>query len=54
MVKELIFVNSSSLVFMYIKFDTQNEQLEWYKKRSISAKRATQNNSDALAATHIK
>ena len=28
--------------------------LEWYKKRSVFAKLATQKNSDALAATHIK
>ena len=37
----------------YIKFDILNESLEWYKKRSIFAKWAMQNNSDALAAkTH--
>ena len=40
---------------MYIKFDIQNESLEQYKKLSIFAKWATQNNSDALAAkTHKK
>ena len=39
---------------MYIKFDILNERLKWYKKRSIFAKWARQNNYDALAATHIK
>ena len=39
---------------MYIKFDIQNERLEWVKNRSIFAKWATQNNSDALAAAHLK
>ena len=39
---------------MHIKFDIKNESLEWYKKRSICAKWAMQNNSEALAATHIK
>ena len=33
---------------MYIKLNTQNERLEWYKKRSLFAKWAMQNNSDAL------
>ena len=28
--------------------------LEWYKKRSIIAKWAIQNNADALAATQLK
>ena len=51
---ELIFVTSSWGVYMHIKFDILNESLEWYKKRSIFAKGAIQNNSDALAATHIK
>ena len=39
---------------MYVKFDSSNERLQWYKKRSIFAKWALQNNSDALAATHLK
>ena len=39
---------------MYIQFVTSNERLEWYKKRSLFAKLSIQNNSDALAATHIK
>ena len=39
---------------MYIKFDIKNEKLEWYKKRTLFAKWAVQNNSDALAAAHIK
>ena len=39
---------------MHIKLDIKNERLEWYKKSSIFAKWAIQNNSDALAATHIK
>ena len=39
---------------MYIKFDIENERLEWYKKRSIFAKWAIQNNSYALAATHTE
>ena len=51
---ELIFVSSGWRVYMYIKFDIENESLEWYKKRSIFAKWAIQKNSDALAATHIK
>ena len=51
---ELIFVSASWLAYMYIKFDIYNERLEWYKKRSVFAKWAIQNNSDALAATHIK
>ena len=51
---ELIFVSSSWRVYMYIKFDIQNERLEGYKKRSIFAKSAIQNNLDALAATHVK
>ena len=29
-----------------------SERLEWYKKRSIFAKWATQNNADALVATN--
>ena len=28
--------------------------LEWYEKRSLFAKWATQNNSDGVAAAHIK
>ena len=39
---------------MYVKFNTKNESLEWYKKRSIFAKWAILNNADALAATPIK
>ena len=39
---------------MYIKFDIYNEMLEWYKKRTIFAKRAVENNSNAIAATDIK
>ena len=51
---ELIFVSSGWRVYMYIKFDIENESLEWYKKRSIFAKWAIQKNSDALATTHRK
>ena len=51
---ELIFVISSWRVYMHIKFDIQNENLEWYKKRSIFTKWARENNSNALAATHIQ
>ena len=40
--------------FQNIKFHIWNEWLEWLKKRSVFAKWATQNNLDALAATHIK
>ena len=39
---------------MCIKLDILNEILEWYKKRSIFAEWEVQNNSDALAATHMK
>ena len=39
---------------MYIKFNTQNERLEWYKTRSLFAKWAIQNNSDAIAAIQIE
>ena len=39
---------------MYMKFNTQNKMLEWYKKRSLFDKEAIQNNSDALAAAHIQ
>ena len=39
---------------MYIKFNTKNERLEWYKKRSLSAKWAIQNNSDMIGATRLK
>ena len=39
---------------MYIKLDIQNEKLERYKKRSVFAKWPIQNNSNALAATHMK
>ena len=39
---------------MHIKFGILNERLEWHKKRLIFAKWTIQNNSDALAATHIK
>ena len=38
---------------MFTKFDTYNERLEWYKKGSLLAKWAMQNNSDALAAAHL-
>ena len=51
---ELILVSSSWRVYIYIKFDIQNERLEGYEKRSIFAKWVIQNNSDALATTHIK
>ena len=51
---DVIFVSSSWQVYMYIIFDIQNERLECYKKRSIFAKWAVQNSSDALAATHTK
>ena len=39
---------------MHIKFNTKNESLQWYKKRSLFAKWAMQNNSAALAAAQIK
>ena len=39
---------------MNIKFDIKNEKLDWYKKGSLFAKWAIQNNSDTLAATHLK
>ena len=39
---------------MHIKFDISNEKLDWYKKLSIFAKWPMQNDSEALAATHIK
>ena len=39
---------------MSIKFEIWNESLECYKKHSLFAKCAIQNNSDALAATHLK
>ena len=39
---------------MHIKFDISNKKLEWRKKSSLFTKWAMQNNSDALAATHIK
>ena len=51
---ELIFIGSSWRVYMHIKFNNSNKRLEWYKKRSLFAKWAIQNNSDALAAAHIK
>ena len=51
---ELIFVSSSWWVYIYIKLDIKNEKLERHKKRSTFAKLAIQNNSDALAAAHIK
>ena len=38
---------------MLIKFAILNERLKWYKKRSLFAKWAIQNNSDTLAATRI-
>ena len=51
---EFIFFSSSWGIYMYIKFYIQNERLEWYKKDSLFACRATQNNPDTLAATHFK
>ena len=51
---ELIFVSSNLRVYMDIKFNLWKKRLKWYKKRSVLAKWALQNNSDALAATHIK
>ena len=51
---KLIFITSIWRVYMHIKFNTQNKRLEWYKKRSLFAKWAIQNNSDALAETHMK
>ena len=39
---------------MDIKFDTKEERLDWYKKRSLFAKWTIQNNFDALAVTDIK
>ena len=39
---------------MYTKFDIKNENLQWYKIRAIFVKWAIQNNSNALAAIHIK
>ena len=39
---------------MQIKLDIYYERLEWYKKRLLHAKWATQNNLDALIATHLK
>ena len=39
---------------MYIKFNSENERLEWYKKRPLFAEWVIQNNSDALAAAHTK
>ena len=39
---------------MDIKFNAENKRLEWYKKRSLYAKWAIQNNLDALAAAHRK
>ena len=46
---KLILISSSWRVYMHIKFDIWNERLEWYKKLSMFAKWATQNNPDALA-----
>ena len=51
---ELIFVSSSWRIYMHMKFDIQDERLEWHKKHSIFTKLAIQNNSDVLAAIHIK
>ena len=51
---ELIFISSSWRVYMRIKLNTSSESLEWHKKRSLFAKWAIQNNSDALATAHIK
>ena len=51
---ELIFDSSNRAIYMYIKLDIWNERLKWYKKRSIFAKWAIQNNSDAFATTHGK
>ena len=39
---------------MHIKFDIKNEGLECYKKRSLFSRWVMQNNSDTLAATHLK
>ena len=39
---------------MYVKLNFLNEMLEWYKNRSLFAKWTIQNNSDGLAAAHIK
>ena len=41
---------------MYIKFDTQNERLEWHKKRSLFAKWDIQTIRirKQSAATHLK
>ena len=39
---------------MYVKFDIENESLEWYKKRSLFAKWAMVNKLDTLAAAYLK
>ena len=39
---------------MYINFVIKNERLEWYKRRSLFAYKATQNNSGTLVATLLK
>ena len=39
---------------MHTKFNIKNENSVWYKKRSLFACRAIQNNLDTLAATLLK
>ena len=39
---------------MYRTFGILNERLECYKRRSLFAKSAIQNNSDTLAITYLK
>ena len=39
---------------MYVIFVIENEKWEWYKKSSLFANRATQNNSDTLVAALLK
>ena len=51
---ELIFKSLNWRVYRYIKFVIENLRLKCYKKRLLFTYRATQNNSDALAATHLK
>ena len=39
---------------MNIKFDIQNERLEWFKKLPLFAKWEIQNNSDIFLVMHLK
>ena len=52
--KKLIFISSSSRIYMFIKFLLLNERLEGYKNGSLFAYRAALNSLDTLAATLLK